>query len=43
MATKKVSAPPDKALLYRKLLDSVDGVDIKYVRTLKPKPNKSKT
>ena len=29
MATKKVSAPPDKLLLYRKLLDSVDGVDTK--------------
>lgn len=29
MATKKVSAPPDKVLLYRKLLDSVDGVDAK--------------
>jgi hypothetical protein len=29
VATKKVSAPPDKLLLYRKLLDSVDGVDTK--------------
>jgi hypothetical protein len=29
VATKKVSAPPDKVLLYRKLLDSVDGVDTK--------------
>ena len=29
MATKRVSAPPDKVLLYRELLDSVDGVDTK--------------
>ena len=29
MATKKVSAPADKVLLYQKLLDSVDGVDTK--------------
>jgi hypothetical protein len=29
MAAKKVSAPPDKVLLYRKLLDSVDGIDTK--------------
>ena len=26
MATKRVSAAPDKVLLYQKLLDSVDGV-----------------
>jgi hypothetical protein len=29
VATKKVSAPADKVLLYQKLLDSVDGVDTK--------------
>lgn len=29
MATKKVTAPPEKVLLYRQLLDSVDGVDTK--------------
>jgi hypothetical protein len=29
MAAKKVSAPPAKVLLYRKLLDSVDGIDTK--------------
>jgi hypothetical protein len=29
VATKKVTAPPDKVLLYRQLLDSVDGVDTK--------------
>jgi hypothetical protein len=29
MVTKKVSAPPDKVVLYLKLLDSVDGVDTK--------------
>ena len=29
MATKKVTAPADKVLLYQQLLDSVDGVDTK--------------
>ena len=29
MATKKVTASPDKVLLYQQLLDSVDGVDTK--------------
>ena len=29
MATKKVTAPPEKVLLYRRLLDAVDGVDTK--------------
>lgn len=29
MATKKVTAPPDKVLLYQRLLDSVAGVDTK--------------
>ena len=29
MAAKRVSAPPDKVLLYRKLLESVEGVDSK--------------
>jgi hypothetical protein len=29
MAPKKVSAPPDKVELYRKLLSSVEGIDTK--------------
>lgn len=29
MATKKVTAPPDKVLLYQRLLDAVEGVDTK--------------
>jgi hypothetical protein len=29
MAQKKVSAPPDKVELYRKLLSSVEGIDTK--------------
>lgn len=29
VATKKVTAPPEKVLLYRQLLGSVDGVDTK--------------
>lgn len=29
MATKKVTAPPEKVLLYKRLLDSVEGVDTK--------------
>jgi len=29
VATKKVTAPPDKVLLYRQLLESVEGVDTK--------------
>jgi hypothetical protein len=29
MATKKITAPRDKALLYQRLLDAVDGVDTK--------------
>ena len=29
MATKKVTAPPDKVSLYRQLLESVEGVDTK--------------
>jgi hypothetical protein len=29
MATKKVTAPPDKVLLYQRLLDAVEGLDTK--------------